>query len=151
MSFGHSDANRMFSIPFESPLMALLFANWPQLFLSICYFTYNAMFTRLQVEEEWNSYGVSHKPLRVSFAASGQTSTYRLQLPYKYGIPLISLRLQMSHEWPPKNLFYAMILLYPYETPSEGPALKFYTQNNINLRLALKQVIICDITDATLQ
>jgi hypothetical protein len=70
---------------------ALVFANMPQLLLSFCYFIYNAFFTRLQVEKEWNSYAGSFKPLRVSYPVGEQTSTYRLQLPYRWCIPLVAL------------------------------------------------------------
>ena len=67
----------------------VLLANVPQLALSLCYFTYNALFTRACAEMEWNSYATSYKPLRVSYPVKGQISTYRLQLPYRYSIPLL--------------------------------------------------------------
>ena len=40
---------------------------------------------------EWNDYAYERKPLRVTNPTGDQRSTYRLQLPYKYGIPLIVL------------------------------------------------------------
>ena len=39
--------------------------------------------------EEWCGYALKPKPLRVSSAQGVQRGTYRLQLPYKYGIPLL--------------------------------------------------------------
>lgn len=47
-------------------LGALLMANMPQIILSFCFFSLDALFTRLQAEKEWNSYSLSYKPLRVS-------------------------------------------------------------------------------------
>lgn len=70
---------------------ALLFANIPQLLLTLCYFSYNAIFTCLSADQEWNSFSSSSKPLRVSYPNGEQMSSYRLQLPYKYSVPLISL------------------------------------------------------------
>ncbi|KAI0870866.1 hypothetical protein GGS24DRAFT_89163 [Hypoxylon argillaceum] len=67
----------------------LLLANIPQLIFSVCYSVYNAMITRLQVEKDWNSFCQSYQPLRVSYPAGLQVSTYRLQLPYSLSIPLI--------------------------------------------------------------
>lgn len=66
-------------------------ANTPQLMLSTCYFALNSFLTRIQIEEEFNSYSRCYKPLRVSDPKGEQTSTYRLQLPYKYSIPLIAM------------------------------------------------------------
>ncbi|KAJ2976740.1 hypothetical protein NUW58_g8011 [Xylaria curta] len=69
----------------------LLFANLPQLLLSLSYFAYDALFTQLVNELEWNSYSLEYKPLRVSYPSSGQLATYRFQLPIKYSLFLISV------------------------------------------------------------
>ncbi|KAI0116976.1 hypothetical protein F4814DRAFT_459219 [Daldinia grandis] len=88
--FGHSDDIRVTNIMEGAGFMiTLIVANIPQLLLSACYFSYNAFFTRLLVEQEWNSYSLRYQPLRVSYPKGGQISSYRLQLPYKYSIPLI--------------------------------------------------------------
>ena len=39
--------------------------------------------------EEWSAYATKKKFLRVISPIGGQRSTYRLQLPYRYGIPLL--------------------------------------------------------------
>ena len=39
--------------------------------------------------QEWSDYGHERKPLRVTSPTGSQRSTYRLQLPYRYGIPLL--------------------------------------------------------------
>ncbi|KAI0972139.1 hypothetical protein F4678DRAFT_479105 [Xylaria arbuscula] len=68
---------------------ALLHVNIPQILVSIYYYYYNAFFTHLQVEREWNEYSSKGKPLRVSYPKGQRTSSYRLQLPFRYSVPLI--------------------------------------------------------------
>ncbi|KAI1465716.1 uncharacterized protein F4812DRAFT_461410 [Daldinia caldariorum] len=89
-SFGHSDELRaIHSMDGAGYLTTLLVSNSPQLLLSACYFSYNAFLTRILVEQEWNSYSLKYNPLRVTYPEGDQISSYRLQLPYKYSIPLI--------------------------------------------------------------
>lgn len=83
-------------------------ANTPQLILSFCYFALNSFLTRIQVEEEWNSYSRSYKPLRVSHPKGEQTSHYRLQLPYKYSIPLIGMSILLH--WILSNAIFLTII-----------------------------------------
>ncbi|KAG6362579.1 hypothetical protein INS49_007671 [Diaporthe citri] len=89
-------------------LGALLMANTPQLILSFCYFALNSFLTRIQVEEEWNSYSRSYKPLRVSNPKGQQVSHYRLQLPYKYSIPLIGMSIVLH--WVLSNAIFLTII-----------------------------------------
>lgn len=89
-------------------LGALLMANTPQLILSFCYFALNSFLTRIQVEEEWNSYSRSYKPLRVSSPKGGQVSHYRLQLPYRYSIPLIGMSILLH--WVLSNAIFLTII-----------------------------------------
>ncbi|KAI1453461.1 hypothetical protein F4805DRAFT_478379 [Annulohypoxylon moriforme] len=71
-------------------LVTLIIANIPQFILSYCFLSYASMFTRLLAEKEFNSYSLTpHKPLRVSFPAGEQNSTYWLQLPWIYSLPLL--------------------------------------------------------------
>ncbi|KAI0533756.1 hypothetical protein GGR58DRAFT_485453 [Xylaria digitata] len=72
-------------------LTGILAANSPQLLLSASYLAYNSLFTRLQMAQEWAMYGRDYYPLRVTDPQGMQRSTYRLQLPYKYSLPLIAL------------------------------------------------------------
>ncbi|KAK7921574.1 hypothetical protein PG985_009596 [Apiospora marii] len=71
-------------------ISTLICVNMPQLILSFVYLVINMLHTRLRAEEEWNMYSLGYKPLRVSYPEGRQTSTYRLQLPYKYSVPLIT-------------------------------------------------------------
>ncbi|TGJ83976.1 hypothetical protein E0Z10_g4817 [Xylaria hypoxylon] len=72
-------------------LTGILTANSPQLLLSASYLAYNGLFTRLQMAQEWVMYGTGYYPLRVTNSEGMQKSTYRLQLPYRYSLPLITV------------------------------------------------------------
>jgi len=66
--------------------------NSSQLGVSIAYLAYNGLFTRMLAEREWTSFGGTgseYKSLRVSRPSGTQRSTYRLQLPYRWSIPLM--------------------------------------------------------------
>ena len=70
-------------------LSSVLVANMPQLILSFAYFTYNALFTSMLAGLEWSQMAWQKKSLRVSQKPQGeQRSSYFLQLPYRYAIPL---------------------------------------------------------------
>ena len=71
------------------PLNAVV-ANLPQVVLSFLFLLYNGLFTSMLLADEWNGYVRERKPLRVTDPKGAQRSTYRLQLPYKYGIPLLT-------------------------------------------------------------
>jgi hypothetical protein len=67
-------------------------ANSPQVVLSLLYFSYNALFTAFLLSHEWTSYAHKQKGLRTSRQPVGaQRTTYFLQLPYRFGIPLMVL------------------------------------------------------------
>lgn len=87
---------------------SVLLANSPQLLLSVSYFVYNSLFTRLQVEKEWNRYSKDYRPLRVTAPVGEQVSTYRLQLPYRYSIPLITISIILH--WLVSNTLYVFII-----------------------------------------
>lgn len=70
-------------------IFTVLVANSPQILLSFLYFAYNGIFTCMLLAEEWSAYASKRRFLRVTSPAGGQRSTYRLQLPYRYGIPLL--------------------------------------------------------------
>ncbi|KAH0371106.1 hypothetical protein KCU65_g2162, partial [Aureobasidium melanogenum] len=75
----------------SSLIAAVLLANAPQLLITFVYFTYNSVFTSMVMGSEWSQFAYQRKPLRVSNPTGQQQSTYRLQLPYRYGVPLMML------------------------------------------------------------
>lgn len=105
-SFSESEQNAFIDIP-TSFVGGVLLANSPQLLLSFCYLTYNNLFTRLQMAREWSLYSKGYHPLRVTDPKGDQYSTYRLQLPYKYSIPLIIISIFLH--WILSNTIYLFI------------------------------------------
>ena len=83
--------------------------NSPQLLLSFLFLTYNGLFTCMLLSNEWNGYAYERKSLRVTNPTGTQRSTYRLQLPYKYGIP--SLVISGTLHWlVSQSLFLALVI-----------------------------------------
>ena len=70
-------------------ILTVLVANSPQIALSFLYFSYNGIFTCMLLAKEWRTYGSKGNFLRVTTPTGRQRSTYRLQLPYRYGVPLL--------------------------------------------------------------
>ncbi|EWG55665.1 hypothetical protein FVEG_13636 [Fusarium verticillioides 7600] len=101
------------------PLISLtMVANTPQLILSICYLAYNGLFTRMLAEFEWSKYSVEFRSLRVTEPRGSQNATYRLQLPYRFSIPLIIISIGLH--WIYSNCIYvsnyeAYAPGYPYK------------------------------------
>ncbi|KAH7390740.1 hypothetical protein DE146DRAFT_766784, partial [Phaeosphaeria sp. MPI-PUGE-AT-0046c] len=76
---------------FSGIIQNTLLANGPQVILSMIYFSYNATITSMLVAHEWSGFFSRSKSLRVSNNVSGlQRSTYFLQLPYRYALPLLA-------------------------------------------------------------
>ncbi|GAM91408.1 hypothetical protein ANO11243_094580 [Dothideomycetidae sp. 11243] len=66
--------------------------NLPQLIFSIVYLVYNAMYTAMLTAREWARFARRQsppRPLRVTFPQGAQCSTFFLQLPVTYGVPLM--------------------------------------------------------------
>lgn len=57
---------------------------------------------------EWNGYAHKRKPLRVTNPTEVQRSTYRLQLSYKYGVPLLIVSATL-HWLASQSLFLARV------------------------------------------
>lgn len=76
--------------PGAGGLLANVFvANSPQVILSFLYLNYNGLFTCMLLASEWSGFAHERKYLRVTSPVGKQRSSYRLQLPYIYGIPLL--------------------------------------------------------------
>jgi hypothetical protein len=69
---------------------SVLFANSPQIILSFIYLSYNALITCMLLANEYSGYEVHRKALRVTTPCGQQRSTYWLQLPHIYGIPIMA-------------------------------------------------------------
>ena len=100
------------SIESTSKLMgSVLLANTPQGFFSVLYLMYNGLFTCMLTEKEWQAFAHTRMPLRVSASQPGQRSTYYLQLPYLYSIPLIFFS-GLMHWLISQSIFLAYVQSY---------------------------------------
>ncbi|MCJ1379121.1 hypothetical protein MMC17_002221 [Xylographa soralifera] len=88
--FGAISMNSLINITVGMSLTGtILITNMPQMLLSVNYFLYNSLYTGMLLTAETNSYAIHRKALRVSNPRGAQRSTYYLQLPYRYAIPLM--------------------------------------------------------------
>ncbi|KAI9800970.1 MAG: hypothetical protein M1833_003107 [Piccolia ochrophora] len=86
-----------------------IIANMPQLILTFLYLTYNNLYTTIFTAYEWNSYAHKRKALRVSTPQGAQRSTYFLQIPLRYGLPLLAVS-AVLHWLVSQSLFLANIV-----------------------------------------
>ena len=100
-------------LPFsqDSIIPFVLLANLPQALISFIYVTYNGLFTTMLANREWASYSIKRAALRVSVPGPGQRSTYFLQLPYTWSIPLIVASI-LLHWFVSQSIFLARIAVY---------------------------------------
>ncbi|KAF7187759.1 hypothetical protein HII31_10895 [Pseudocercospora fuligena] len=70
-------------------LASVLAANLPQLLCSLFYFVYDGLLSTLLLAREWNRFYLRRRTLRVSDPKGQQRSTFYLEVPFRYGIPLV--------------------------------------------------------------
>ena len=84
-------------LPFHITLFAAaVISNLPQLLISYVYISLNTLFTCMLAGREWMEFAAHRKPLRVTSPVGQQKSTYWLQLPYHYSLPLLALSSVLS-------------------------------------------------------
>jgi hypothetical protein len=98
---------------------SVLLANLPQMILSFLYVMYNGLYTSMHLAHEYAGYANDRKPLRVTTPKGCQRSTYWLQLPYAYGVPLIAAS-AMMHWLTSQAIFLARIVVWKDGVQSEG-------------------------------
>lgn len=69
---------------------SVLLSNLPQMLCSFVYLSVNALLTCMLLANEYSGYEVRRKALRVTTPYGQQRTTYWLQVPYAYGVPLIA-------------------------------------------------------------
>lgn len=117
MGYGTVTSESIISWDLRGPgglLVNVLVANLPQVIISFLFLTYNGVFTCMLLASEWNGYAHNRKPLRVTNPDGAQISTYRLQLPYKYAIPLLVISATL-HWLVSQSLFLANVGYYNNE------------------------------------
>jgi len=92
----------------------VLTANSPQLLLSFTYFIYNGVVTQMLLSWEYMQFSTHRKVLRVSAPIGAQRSSYWLQLPYSYAIPLM-VAMALLHWLVSQSIFLARINVLEYD------------------------------------
>ncbi|KAG0635398.1 hypothetical protein HOY80DRAFT_1093559, partial [Tuber brumale] len=90
---------------------SILLANFPQIILSFLYLTYNSLFTCMLSAYEWSLFSHHHCTLHVTSPRPGQRSTYWLQIPYTYGVPLMTLS-GLLHWLTSQSIFLVRVRLW---------------------------------------
>ncbi|KAF4539552.1 uncharacterized protein LTHEOB_9941 [Lasiodiplodia theobromae] len=104
------------------PTTALaIIANTPQLLLSLAYLLSNRLVTALALSREWSAYatGPAHKPLRTTHPRGQQRSTYWLQIPYRFALPLLAAS-ALLHYLTSQALFFAEIRVFANTGGEDG-------------------------------
>ncbi|KAG0126952.1 hypothetical protein HOY82DRAFT_626483, partial [Tuber indicum] len=109
--FGKVSSGSILSIYFGNITQAILLANLPQTILSFLYLTYNSVFTCMLSGHEWSLFSHHHRTLRVTSPRPGQRSTYWLQIPYTYAIPLMTLS-GLLHWLTSQSIFLARVEIW---------------------------------------
>lgn len=98
--------------PASGIVTVALVANSFQLLLSKTYLVYNSLFTAQSSALEWSKFASQHrKRLRVSHPRGQQRSTFYLELPWRYGIPLVTSSMLM-HFLVSQSVFLARLQVY---------------------------------------
>jgi hypothetical protein len=94
---------------------ATMMANVAQVALSLVYFTYNSVFTRMYAALEYSGYGRRRKGLRVSTKPQGaQRCTHFLELPYRVALPLMAIS-GLLHWLVSQSIFFVDIDKWAYQ------------------------------------
>ena len=123
LGYGSIDARTIITFPTDYSLTGnVLIANIAQPILSFLYFSYNGLFTCMLLGYEWSTYAYHKKGLRVSRLATGsQRSTYFLQLPYRFALPLMALS-GILHWLVSQSIFLVAIDVYKWNGTNESSA-----------------------------
>ena len=151
---GHPNASNLLKLPFGSISAEtiihwelpssdtsgfaanVLIANFPQLILSAAYLNYNGLFTSMLAAYEWSQMAWHQKGLRVSHNPQGaQRSTYFLQLPYRYAIPLL-IGSGAMHWLVSQSLFLVTVLRYDILGQPLGDDLEFQLELGSSSQIA---------------
>ncbi|PUU76455.1 hypothetical protein B9Z19DRAFT_990549 [Tuber borchii] len=108
LGFGKLSSFSLVNIRFQNITQAILLANLPQTILSFLYLTYNSLFTCMLLGHEWSLFSSHHRALHVTSPRPGQRSTYWLQIPYTYAIPLMTLS-GLLHWLTSQSIFLARV------------------------------------------
>jgi hypothetical protein len=153
MGFGTVHGNNLLSVR-TSVVGGVLLANLPQAALSYLYLAFNALYTNMFVAQEWSSYKTTRKPLRVTSPVGQQRNTYWLNVPYRYGIPLM-IASTLFHWLASQSLFLVQITVTDARTRAIDESQQISTCGYSPVAIILTTVVavvlaLAGITMATL-
>ncbi|KAI6829734.1 hypothetical protein KC340_g8408 [Hortaea werneckii] len=126
MGFGSVDARALIDAGLPKGgsgglVSAVLLANLPQAIVSFLYLTYNGLFTCMLLSHEYSKFGPTgrKRPLRVTTPYGQQRSSYSLQLPYRYSVPLIVASATL-HWLISQSIFLVRVSVYDYTGNYDG-------------------------------
>ncbi|PUU76458.1 hypothetical protein B9Z19DRAFT_1149392 [Tuber borchii] len=105
---GKVNSVSLLTIGFRKITQSILLVNFPQTILSFLYLTYNSLFTCMLAGHEWSLFSHHHRTLRVTSPRPGQRSTYWLQIPYTYAIPLMTTS-SLLHWLASQSIFFVRV------------------------------------------
>jgi len=139
-------------------LWMVIQANSPQIIFSMLYFFYNRSYTAMLAMVEWTNFAVKRQSLRVSQPIGIQRSTYWLQLPYLYSLPLL-IGSGVTHWALSQSLFLVRVSFYDRDgqpmlpTPSNSqytPISNTFTVLGYSPKAILTSIIITVVMLAVL-
>ena len=125
----------------DGVVLVVLIANSPQIILSFLYFSYNGIFTCMLLAKEWSTYGSKSNFLRVTTPTGRQRSTYRLQLPYRYGVPLL-IGSSTLHWFVSQSIFLARVNIFAGNHTFDGLSTCGYSPMAIIFVIILGFIIV---------
>lgn len=97
----------------------IILANIPQLFLSFNYILLNRLVTCMAASREWSLFAHQRKGLRTSLPTGAQRSTYWLQLPFKFSVPLMVVSAGL-HYFASQSLYFGSVRYYAHYDDQNG-------------------------------
>jgi hypothetical protein len=113
-----SNENQVFLPQGDNPFPLVLLANIPQLVLSTGYLLLNNLLTDMLGAWEWSKIGKNKTKLRTTIPRGQQRSTYFLQLPYTYALPLMIIMIAI-HYIVSSSLFVMDIVIYGFDSSGD--------------------------------
>lgn len=95
-------------------------ANTPQLFHSLLYLLVNRLVTAVSVSREWAAFAISRKGLRTTKPVGSQRSTYWLQIPYRFALPMMAWS-AVLHYITSQVLFFSEFRVYKNNLTLSNP------------------------------
>ncbi|PIA97306.1 hypothetical protein CB0940_05322 [Cercospora beticola] len=92
-------------------IASVLLVKTPQIVLSCCYLGFNGLLTSMHLAYEFSGYAIVRKGLRVTEPRGTQRTTYWLQLPFKYSLPLL-VTTALLHWLISQSLFLVRVVPY---------------------------------------